>query len=131
MYGFRRDAQFPRPLFSGARISRIFAQCGADALLATPAASRGLNAATLPLIGYAGGLASVVLPFLWLRGVQILGPGRCAIFMNLLPILTAAGVIVVLGGPVRAWHVIGGAMALAGVACTRLFQFPLRVCSRA
>ncbi|MFT3904807.1 MAG: DMT family transporter [Steroidobacteraceae bacterium] len=96
------------------------------ALLATPEPSRPLNAATLPLIGYAGGLASVVLPFLWVRGVQILGPSRCAIFMNLLPVLTAAGAIVMLGEPVRAWHVIGGAMALAGVACASLFRRMLR-----
>ncbi len=61
------------------------------ALLATPAPLRSLNAGTLPLVGYAGGLASVVLPFLWVRGVHILGPSRCAVFMNLLPVFTALG----------------------------------------
>ncbi|WP_201402157.1 DMT family transporter [Kaistia sp. 32K] len=96
------------------------------AFLATPAAMRSLNAETLPLIAYAGGLASVVLPFLWIRGVQILGPNRCAVFMNLLPVLTALGAIVLLGEPVRAYHVIGGGMALAGVACAEIFRRPLR-----
>ena len=79
-------------------------------------ATRELNTATLPLIAYAGGLASVVLPFLWIRGVQILGPSRCAIFMNLLPVLTAIGAIVLLGETVRLSHVVGGGAALAGVA---------------
>jgi drug/metabolite transporter (DMT)-like permease len=92
------------------------------ALLATPAPMRSLNAQTLPLIAYAGGLASVVLPFLWIRGVQILGPSRCAVFMNLLPVLTALGAILLLGEPVRAYHVIGGGVALAGVACAELFR---------
>lgn len=43
------------------------------ALLATPVPLRQLNMETLPLIAYAGGLASVVLPFLWIRGVERLG----------------------------------------------------------
>ena len=95
------------------------------AFLATPAPMRALNAQTLPLIAYAGGLASIVLPFLWIRGVQILGPNRCAIFMNLLPVFTALGGIMLLGEPVRAFHVVGGGVALAGVACTALFRRPL------
>lgn len=95
------------------------------AFLATPGPQRSLNAGTLPLIAYAGGLASVVLPFLWVRGVHILGPNRCAAFMNLLPVFTALGAIVILGEPVRAYHVIGGGAALAGVACAELFRRPL------
>jgi drug/metabolite transporter (DMT)-like permease len=95
------------------------------AFLATPAPLRQLNAETLPLIGYAGGLASVVLPFLWIRGVQQLGPNRCAIFMNLLPVLTAVAAIIMLGEPVRPFHVIGGGLALAGVACAQLLRRPL------
>ncbi|WP_186091388.1 DMT family transporter [Burkholderia gladioli] len=96
------------------------------AFLVTPPASRQLNAATLPLIAYAGGLASVVLPFLWVRGVHVLGPNRCAIFMNLLPVLTAVIAIGMLGEPVRAYHVIGGDIALIGVACAEWFRRPLR-----
>ncbi len=96
------------------------------AFLATPAPMRALNTETLPLIAYAGGMASVVLPFLWIRGVHILGPNRCAVFMNLLPVLTAVGAITLLGEPVRSYHVIGGAVALAGVACAEIFRRPLR-----
>jgi len=95
------------------------------AFLATPAPMRSLNMQTLPLIGYAGGLASVVLPFLWIRGVQKLGPNRCAVFMNLLPVLTAAAAILMLGEPVRVFHVIGGALVLAGVACAQTLRRPL------
>jgi drug/metabolite transporter (DMT)-like permease len=95
------------------------------AFLATPAPLRQLNTETLPLIGYAGGLASVVLPFLWIRGVQQLGPNRCAVFMNLLPVMTAAAAIGMLGEPVRSFHVIGGGLALCGVACAQAFRRPL------
>jgi drug/metabolite transporter (DMT)-like permease len=78
------------------------------ALLATPPQHRQINADTLPLILYAGSLASVVLPVFWIRGVEQLGPNRCAIFMNLLPVLTAGAAIVTLGEPVRLFHVIAG-----------------------
>lgn len=97
----------------------------APAFLATPTGQARLDATTLPLIAYAGGLASVVLPFLWIRGVERLGPSRCAIFMNLLPVFTAAAAIVALGEPVRAFHLIGGGLALAGVACAQALRRPL------
>jgi len=96
------------------------------AFLATPAPMRALNGATLPLIAYAGSFASVVLPFLWLRGVHLLGPNRCAAFMNLLPVLTAVAAIMFLGEPVQRYHVIGGGTALLGVACAELVRRPLR-----
>ncbi|MCC8950650.1 DMT family transporter [Bradyrhizobium sp. Arg62] len=96
------------------------------AFLATPAPLRQVNAETLPLIVYAGALASVVLPFLWIRGVAQLGPNRCAIFMNLLPVLTAVAAIVMLGEPVRPFHVVGGGLALLGVACAQALPRPLK-----
>lgn len=96
------------------------------AFLATPTSLRSLNYETLPLIVYAGALASVVLPFLWVRGVDILGPNRCSIFMNLLPVMTAVIAIVLLNEPVHSYHVIGGSIALVGVTCTLMFPQPLR-----
>jgi drug/metabolite transporter (DMT)-like permease len=95
------------------------------AFLATPVPLRRLDSETLPLIAYAGGLASVVLPFLWIRGVQHLGPNRCAVFMNLLPVLTAAAAIVMLGEPVRPFHVIGGGLVLLGVALAQAIKRPI------
>jgi drug/metabolite transporter (DMT)-like permease len=95
------------------------------AFLATPPPLRQLNSETLPLIAYAGALASVVLPFLWIRGVEKLGPSRCAVFMNLLPVLTAAAATVMLGEPVRQFHVISGILTLAGVGCAQIFRRPI------
>jgi drug/metabolite transporter (DMT)-like permease len=100
------------------------------AFLATPAPLRQINSATLPLIAYAGGLASVVLPFFWLRGIEHLGPTRCAIFMNLLPLFTALGAIVLLGEPIRAYHLIGGGITLAGVVFAQLIRKPLQLGSK-
>lgn len=96
------------------------------AFLATPAPLRQIDSTTLPLIAYAGGLASVVLPFFWLRGIEHLGPTRCAIFMNLLPLLTALGAVAMLGEPIRSYHLIGGGITLVGVACAQFLRQPLR-----
>lgn len=96
------------------------------AFLATPAPLRELNRATLPLIAYAGAMASVVLPFLWVRGVQQLGPSRCAVFMNLLPVLTAAGAIVILDEAVQTYHIVGGGLSLLGISLAQTVQRPIR-----
>ncbi|MCB8875874.1 DMT family transporter [Acidisoma silvae] len=95
------------------------------AYLATPAPLRQINGQTWPLIVYAGTFASVLLPFFWIRGVAQLGPSRCAIFINLLPVLTAVSAIVMLGEPIRLFHVIGGGLALAGVMAAQVFKRPL------
>jgi drug/metabolite transporter (DMT)-like permease len=95
------------------------------ALLATPAPLRRLNAQTLPLILYAGAMASVVLPFLWVRGIERLGPSRCAIFMNLLPVFTALGAVAMLGETIQPFHLVGGGVVLAGVAIAQAVKRPL------
>jgi drug/metabolite transporter (DMT)-like permease len=92
------------------------------ALLATPPQLRALSPQTFPLILYAGVMASVVLPFFWVRGVERLGPSRCAMFMYLLPIFTAMGAIGILGEPVRAFDIIGGVIVLAGVALAQALK---------
>jgi drug/metabolite transporter (DMT)-like permease len=118
-----------RPKLSGWQSTYGQALCALaimfPAFLATSPGLRQLDARTLPLIAYAGGLASVLLPFFWIRGVEQLGPSRCAIFMNLLPVFTAAIAIVVLREPVHQFHVIGGVIVLAGVACAQRFRQPL------
>jgi drug/metabolite transporter (DMT)-like permease len=68
----------------------------------------------------------VVLPFFWLRGIERLGPTRCAIFMNLLPLMTALAAVAVLGEPIRSYHLIGGGVTLIGVVCAQLLRQPLR-----
>jgi len=45
--------------------------------------------------------------------------------MNLLPVLTAAGAIVLLGEPVRLFHIVGGGIALAGVIVAQTIRRPL------
>lgn len=84
-------------------------------LLLVPTGQAALDKATIPLILYAGILASVVLPFFWIKGVEHLGPNRCSMFMNMLPIMTACLAIVLLNEQLMSFHLIGGSIALIGV----------------
>ena len=91
-------------------------------LLRLPASEALPTRASVPLILYAGVLASVVLPFLWMQGVRYLGPNRCALVMNVLPIATAAIAIVMLGETLHVYHVLGGGTALVGVIVAQRFK---------
>ncbi|MGB6054016.1 MAG: DMT family transporter [Burkholderiaceae bacterium] len=74
-----------------------------------------ITAASLPLVLYAGIAASIVSAFLWMEGVAGLGAARAAMYMNLLPLLTAAIAIVLLSEQLHGYHLAGGAITLAGV----------------
>ncbi|ANI15459.1 hypothetical protein A9C11_16415 [Pseudomonas citronellolis] len=76
---------------------------------------RGLDAGNLPLVAYAGLLASIAAPLAWMRGVQEMGPNRMALFFNLLPLVTAAIAAVLLDERLGVHHLYGGALTLAGV----------------
>lgn len=95
------------------------------AVLRLPAAAVLPNRASLPLIAYAGTLASVVLPFFWLQGVKHLGPNRCSMFMNLLPVFTAAIAVGAFGERLHVYHLTGGGAALAGVLLAQSWRRPL------
>ncbi|MFP3248542.1 MAG: DMT family transporter, partial [Paraburkholderia sp.] len=73
------------------------------------------NRASLPLIAYAGTLASVVVPYFWLQGVKYLGPNRCSMFMNLLPVATAVIAVGWFRERLHEYHFLGGGAALLGV----------------
>lgn len=93
--------------------------------LLLPAGSATLDARTLPLIGYSGIGSSILLSFLWIEGVKKLGPNRCSIFINLLPVLTALFAILWLHESMQAYHLIGGGISLIGVLLTQIVQRPL------
>ncbi|MBB5371656.1 MULTISPECIES: DMT family transporter [unclassified Janthinobacterium] len=99
--------------------------CMLPFFLLLPAGHAALDATTLPLIAYAGIGSSIVLSFLWIQGVKLLGPNRCSIYVNLLPILTALLAIVWLHESMRGYHLIGGGISLLGVLLAQTVQQPL------
>lgn len=55
--------------------------------------------------------------FLWNVSSEWIGPTRTGAFLNLIPVFTAI-FVVLLGGSVTIWHLIGGALVLLGVTLT-------------
>ena len=75
-----------------------------------------LDAANVPLVLYAALAASLVAPWMWMGTVARLGAGRAAMFINLIPILSAAIAVVWLGERLEIYHIVGGALCLIGVS---------------
>lgn len=75
-----------------------------------------LTAANVPLVLYAALAASLVAPWLWMGAVARLGAGRAALFINLIPVLSAAIAVVWLGERLEIYHLVGGALCLVGVS---------------
>ena len=86
------------------------------------AADRAITIDNIGLILFAGIPASIIAPFLWIKGVAFLGPNKTALFMNLSPLLTALISIVVLHESLESYHYIGGAVSLTGVMIAQRFS---------
>ena len=83
------------------------------------------------LILYAGIPTSALSPWLWMQGIALLGASRTTIFMNLLPVMTAALAISWLGETLTSYHLIGGGMTLLGVLLAQLLVQPVLLRRRA
>ncbi|CAB1220015.1 DMT family transporter [Acinetobacter bouvetii] len=78
----------------------------------------GLDAINLQNIGsvvYAGIFPSLIAPLVWMLAVQMLGPNRTSIFMNLMPVCTAIIAKLWLGEAWTIYHSFGGLMILLGI----------------
>nr|WP_233671858.1 DMT family transporter [Pectobacterium punjabense] len=84
-----------------------------------------LNAQNLPLVIFAGIMASIIAPFLWIQGVMRLGASKAAIFMNLTPIFAAVIAIGFLHEPLHHYHLVGGSITLLGVILAQRLRVPL------
>ncbi len=70
------------------------------------------------LIAYAAVPASLIAPYLWLRGVAQIGANRSALFLNLTPLLTITLAVLILQEPIDRYLLIGGGLILLGIAMT-------------
>ncbi|ERS14382.1 DMT family transporter [Alloalcanivorax xenomutans] len=93
-------------------------------LLLSP--QQGASVEAVPLVIYAGVLASMVAPLLWMQGIARLDPSRMSLFFNLMPLLTAVIASVLLREQLTWAHLIGGGLTLAGVILAETWRRPLR-----
>ncbi|NAR63779.1 EamA family transporter [Acinetobacter haemolyticus] len=74
-----------------------------------------INAENAASIIYAGVFPSLIAPLLWMLAVQVIGPNRTSIFMNLMPVFTAIIASFWLAESWTIYHSIGGFMILVGI----------------
>ncbi|GLQ56730.1 DMT family transporter [Devosia nitrariae] len=58
---------------------------------------------------------SVCSQMLYVRGVELIGPNRASLFINLIPLFGTLGSVVVLGERLETFHLIAGALIVAGI----------------
>ena len=85
-----------------------------------------INAQNVWSVLYAGMFPSLAAPLLWMLSIQYLGPNQTSIFMNLMPIVTAAIAYCWLAEQWTVYHSIGTALAILGVLLAQK-KLPARV----
>jgi len=60
-------------------------------------------------------LPSFLAQLLFMRGVQLIGPGRAGIFVNLVPVFASILAVAFLGEPFEAFHAVALALVLGGI----------------
>ena len=77
----------------------------------------------------AGGLLTLVYVALgpafasqmfYMRGVELIGPGRAGVFVNLVPVFGAIMAVVLLGEPFAAYHVVALILVVGGIAIAQM-----------
>lgn len=86
----------------------------------------GLDGGNIGLVLYAGILASIAAPLAWMLGIAAIGPARASMFFNLIPVVTAALAVALLGEQPGLPLLAGGALTLAGVVLAERWKAPLR-----
>ena len=67
------------------------------------------------IVLYVGLFPSFVSQVLFMRGVELIGPGRAGLFVNLVPIFGALLAVLILGEPFAPYHAVGLALVLGGI----------------
>ncbi|MBF9234841.1 DMT family transporter [Microvirga alba] len=64
---------------------------------------------------YVAVLPSLVAQIFFIRGVELIGPARAGLFVNLVPVFGALLAVILLGEPFASYHAIGLVMVLGGI----------------
>ena len=60
----------------------------------------------------------------FMRGVELIGPGRAGVFVNLVPVFGAIMAVALLGEPFAAYHVVALVLVIGGIAIAQRLGRP-------
>lgn len=72
------------------------------------------------LIVFIGLVPSLVAQLSYMRGIELIGPARAGLFINLVPVFAALLAVVVLREPFAAYHALALALVLGGIALSEM-----------
>lgn len=78
----------------------------------------------LLLLLYAAIGPAFLSQILYMRGVELIGPGRAGVFVNLVPAFGALMAVVLLGEPFAAYHVVALVLVVGGIAIAQRGSSP-------
>jgi drug/metabolite transporter (DMT)-like permease len=67
------------------------------------------------ILVYVALFPSLLSQIFYMRGVELIGPGRAGLFVNLVPVFGAMLAVVILGEPFRLYHAVSLALVLGGI----------------
>lgn len=67
------------------------------------------------IVAYTIFLPSIVSQMFYVRGVELIGANRASLFINLIPLFGALGAVLILGERLQPFHLIAGALVIAGI----------------
>ncbi|ALK10574.1 DMT family transporter [Blastochloris viridis] len=78
------------------------------------------DATGLLIVLYVGLLPSLTAQMLFIRAVELIGPGRASLFVNLVPVFGALFAVAILAEPFGVYHAAALALVLGGIALAEL-----------
>lgn len=60
-------------------------------------------------------LPSIISQMFYVRGVELIGPNRASLFINLIPLFGAVGSVLILGEKLETFHLIAAGLVIAGI----------------
>lgn len=121
LYAFYAVALRKRPQMSGPAFFTLLALIAAATSLpplAFEALTAGLTMPTtkgLLVTAFVAIFPSCLAQLYFMRGVDLIGPARAGVFMNLVPVFTAFLAVVVLGEPFAMHHLIALVLVISGI----------------
>jgi drug/metabolite transporter (DMT)-like permease len=121
LYAFYTVALRNRPPISGAAFFTLLAMIAAATslpLIVIEAATTGLimpSAYGLAITAFVAIFPSCLAQLFFLRGVDLIGPGRAGVFVNLVPVFAAGLGVALLGEPFGLYHAAALALVVGGI----------------
>lgn len=121
LYAFYTVALRDRPLMPGAAFFTLLALIAAVTslpLVAFEALTTGVAMPTLQgwlVTAWVAIFPSTLSQLFYLRGVDLIGPGRAGVYVNLVPVFAAVLAVVLIDEPFAAFHAVALALVIGGI----------------